>query len=109
MQNYFLNSNILAKEVDKGVTRKVLAHSENLMVCELHFEKGSVGTLHQHPHEQATYIVSGVFEFSIDGNKQILRAGDTTYKQPNVIHGAICLEEGTLIDIFTPERKDFLD
>lgn len=108
MKNYFMNNEIEGREVDPGVTRKVLAHSENLMVCELHFKKGAVGNLHSHPHEQATYIVSGAFEFNIDGNKQVLRAGDTTYKQPNVVHGAVCLEEGALIDIFTPERKDFL-
>ncbi len=108
MQNYFFNKDIEAKEVDPGVTRKVLAHNENLMVCELHFKKGAVGNLHQHFHEQCTYIISGKFEFNINGVKKILGAGDSTYKEPNVIHGAVCLEEGSLIDIFTPERKDFL-
>ncbi len=109
MKNYFINSEIEAKEVDSGVTRKVLAHNDNLMVCELHFKKGAVGSLHKHPHEQCTYIISGVFEFEINGVKQVLRAGDTTYKEPNVVHGAVCLEEGVLLDIFTPERKDFLE
>lgn len=109
MKNYFMNADVEAKEVDKGVRRKVLAHSDNLMVCELHFEKGAVGTLHQHPHEQCTYIISGKFEFNINSVKKVLQAGDTTYKEPGVVHGAVCLEEGSLIDIFTPERKDFLD
>ena len=72
------------------------------------FKKGAVGNLHQHFHEQCTYIISGKFEFNINGVKKILGAGDSTYKEPNVIHGAVCLEEGSLIDIFTPERKDFL-
>ncbi len=108
VQNYFVNAEIEGKEVDPGVFRKVLAHSENLMVCELHFQKGAVGSLHSHPHEQCTYIISGKFEFNINGVKKVLSAGDTTYKEPNVVHGAVCLEEGSLIDIFTPERKDFL-
>jgi quercetin dioxygenase-like cupin family protein len=108
IQNYFLNKDIEAKEVGEGVTRKVLAHDKNLMVCELHFKKGSIGALHSHPHEQCTYIISGKFEFEIGGKKVVLGSGDSTFKQSNIIHGAVCLEEGSLIDIFTPQREDFL-
>jgi quercetin dioxygenase-like cupin family protein len=35
-------------------------------------------------------------------------AGDSTYKQPDIEHGAVCLEAGVLLDIFTPCRQDFL-
>lgn len=108
VKNYFLDKDSEFVETDPGVYRKVLAHSDNLMICHLHFTKGSVGKLHEHIHEQCTYIISGKFEFNIGGQKCILSAGDSTYKEPNVIHGAVCLEEGELIDIFTPERKDFL-
>ena len=108
MNNFAFNKEIESVSPDPGVTRKILVHSENLMVCELHFEKGAVGKLHEHFHEQCSYIVSGVFEFEIDGVKKIVRAGDATYKQPHVLHGAVCLEEGVLLDIFYPERKDFL-
>jgi quercetin dioxygenase-like cupin family protein len=108
VQNYFVNGEIESKEAGEGVTRKVLAHHDNLMVCELHFEKGAVGALHSHEHEQCTYIVSGKFEFDIGGKKKVLSAGDSTYKQSGIVHGAVCLEAGTLIDIFTPQREDFL-
>ncbi len=108
MKNYFINSEIEGKEVDPGVFRIVLAYNNNLMVCELHFQKGAVGSLHSHPHEQCTYIISGKFEFNINGVKKVLGAGDSTYKEPGVVHGAVCLEEGKLIDIFTPAREDFL-
>ncbi len=108
IQNFFLTKDIETSEVAEGVTRKIVAHHDNLMVCELHFKKGSIGAMHSHPHEQCTYIISGKFEFDIGGKKTVLGAGDSTFKQPDIIHGAVCLEEGTLIDIFTPERKDFL-
>lgn len=108
IQNFFYTKDIEAVDVDPGVTRKVLAHSDNLMICELHFQKGARGNLHKHPHEQISYVKSGKFEFDIGGRKQIVEAGDSTYKQPDIVHGAVCLEEGVLIDIFTPERKDFL-
>lgn len=108
IKHYFVNEEIEGKEVSPGVFRKVLSYNDNLMVCELHFMEGSVGTLHSHPHEQCTYIISGLFEFNIGGEKKILGAGDSTYKEPQIVHGAVCLKEGKLIDIFTPCREDFL-
>lgn len=108
IQNYFLDKDIEFKEVDEGVERKVVAHNDNLMVCHLRFKKGAIGKLHEHVHEQCTYILSGKFEFDIGGNKMVLQKGDSTYKQSGILHGAVCLEEGELLDIFTPERKDFL-
>lgn len=108
IKHYFLDKDSEYKETDPGVTRKILAHSDNLMICHLHFKKGAIGKLHEHFHEQCTYIISGKFEFNISGEKCILGPGDSTYKEPHVLHGAVCLEEGELIDIFTPERKDFL-
>ncbi|NLL24201.1 MAG: cupin domain-containing protein [Spirochaetales bacterium] len=90
------------------MTRKILAFSKGTMLCELHFEKGAVGSLHSHPHEQISYVVSGAFEFDINGVKKIVRAGDSLYKEPNVVHGAVCLEEGILLDFFSPMREDFL-
>ena len=92
-----------------GIKRQIMAYDGQLMMVKVHFEKGAVGKLHEHFHEQCSYIVSGAFEFEIGGVKKVVRAGDATYKQPHVLHGAVCLEEGTLIDIFTPERKDFLE
>lgn len=109
MQNYFFGKDYPAKTVSEGVTRKILGYSDGLMVCELHFDKGAVGALHAHPHEQCTYIISGAFEFDIGGDKRVVRAGDCTYKQPDVVHGAVCLEEGVLLDIFAPCREDFLE
>ena len=91
-----------------GVCRKILAYTDELMCVENRFEKGSIGTLHSHPHTQITYVVSGVFEFEIDGVKKTVTAGDTMLKKNSVVHGCACLEAGVLLDIFTPMRKDFL-
>jgi quercetin dioxygenase-like cupin family protein len=106
--NYFEGDKLELEDLGDGVKRKVTAYHDNLMCVEVHFEKGAVGALHDHPHEQITYIISGVFEFNIGGNKKVLKAGDSTFKQPGIVHGAVCLEAGMLLDIFTPCRKDFL-
>ena len=108
VENFVLNSDRKANTVGEGMTRKILAFSKETMLCELHFETGAIGALHNHPHEQISYVVSGAFEFEINGVKKIVRAGDSLYKEPNVVHGAVCLEEGVLLDFFTPMREEFL-
>lgn len=92
----------------EGVKRKILAYADELMLVENHFEKGAVGALHHHPHTQATYILSGAFEFEVDGVKKVVRQGDVLLKRNDIVHGCVCLEEGVLLDIFTPMREDFI-
>jgi quercetin dioxygenase-like cupin family protein len=53
-------------------------------------------------------VESGVFEVEINSEKKMLKAGDAFYIPPNVIHGAVCLERGVLIDTFSPMREDFI-
>ena len=91
-----------------GVVRRVLAYNKDLMCVENYFEKGAVGALHRHPHTQITYVVSGVFEFEIEGVKKIVKAGDTMLKMNGAEHGCVCLEKGILLDIFNPMREDFV-
>ena len=102
------NKDVVLEDLGNGVSRKVLAHSDNMMAVEVHFEKGAIGPMHNHPHEQLTYVLSGVFEFTIGDEKQVVKAGDTMYKEPKIEHGCVCLEAGILIDNFTPMRQDFV-
>ena len=94
--------------VGEGVVRRILAYSKDLMCVENTFAEGAVGNLHHHPHTQITYVVSGVFEFEIDGEKKTVKAGDTMLKTDGVEHGCVCLKEGVLLDIFNPMREDFV-
>ena len=59
-------------------------------------------------YSQFDFLKSGAFEFTIDGVKKVVRAGDVLYKLPHIPHGCVCLEEGVLPDTFTPHRADFL-
>ena len=92
----------------KGVRRKILTYDEKIMMVRVEFEKGGIGTLHQHPHIQVTNVESGIFEIEINGRKHILNAGDAFHVPSNALHGAVCLEAGVLIDVFSPMREDFI-
>ena len=78
------------------------------MNVEVHFEKGGVGAMHTHVHEQTTYCVKGKVEFTLDGAKYLLEEGDSLYMPSNSLHGCVALEDTLLLDVFTPERDDFL-
>ena len=96
------------EDLGGGVTRKILAHDGGLMQVEVALREGAGGPLHSHPHEQLTYVLSGEFEFTIGDETKIVRAGDTLYKKPGVMHGCRCLTPGVLLDTFTPQRMDLL-
>jgi quercetin dioxygenase-like cupin family protein len=103
-----------AKEMDwedlgGGVSRKILGWDNQVMMVKVKFEKGAEGAPHQHFHTQTTYVAKGKFEFTVDGEKKTVEYGDGLYIPPNLVHGAVCLEEGVLIDVFSPVREDFLD
>ncbi len=102
------NDDISWEQVDAGVKRKIMAYDDKLMIVKVGFESGGIGSLHNHHHSQITHVESGVFEVEIDSEKKILKAGDAFYIPPNVVHGAVCLEEGVLIDVFSPMREDFI-
>lgn len=102
------NKEIDAQSCAEGVQRKILAYADEMMCVENYFEKGAVGAMHRHPHTQITYVVSGRFEFTVDGEKKIVSQGDALLKRDGVEHGCVCLEAGILLDIFHPMREEFV-
>lgn len=96
------------ENLGSGVSRKLLGYDKELMMVAVRFEKGAVGTLHHHVHRQVSYVESGRFEVTINGQTKVLCQGDSFFVAPNLVHGVVALEAGSLIDVFTPAREDFL-
>lgn len=97
-----------AEEVGPGLSRQLLGHDEHLMLVKVWFEKGAVGEVHAHPHSQGSYVVEGRFEVQVDGKTKVLGPGGSFFVPSGADHGAVCLEAGILLDVFSPARKDFL-
>ena len=108
-QKYFTSKEMKWEDLGGGVQRQFLGYDNQIMMVKVKFDKGAEGAPHEHFHTQSTFCASGKFEFTIDGEKKIVEAGDGVYISPNLLHSAICLEEGILIDVFSPVREDFLD
>ena len=102
------NNSVEKEKLENGISRKILARGGNLMMVEVCFEKGGIGAIHSHSHEQISYIHKGSFEFILNEEKEIVQANDTVYIPANIPHGVKALEDSIIIDVFTPQREDFL-
>jgi quercetin dioxygenase-like cupin family protein len=110
-----IQSKIIFKDEDhdwesmwEGIERKIIGYDTRLMTVKVKFSKGAVALLHHHPHSQSAYIVKGKFEVNIGKEKKTLSAGDGFYVPPGIEHSVVALEEGLVIDAFSPAREDFL-
>lgn len=97
-----------AQDLGGGTSRRVLAYRDDLMAVEVAFETGAEGAVHSHPHTQCSYVLSGCFSYSVEGESVELHPGDSIVVPGGLPHGTVCLEKGVLLDIFTPMRKDFV-
>lgn len=96
------------EEAAPGIQRQVYGYDKQVMMVKVKFEKEAVGAVHEHYQVQVSYVESGVFELTIGGETKVLRQGDGYFVPPHTLHGAVCLEAGVLIDVFSPYREDFL-
>jgi quercetin dioxygenase-like cupin family protein len=91
-----------------GVERQFLAYDATLMMMRVRYARGAVGAAHHHRHRQVSYVESGVFEVQMAEEARTLRPGDSFIVQPDVVHGVVAREAGSLVEVFTPAREDLL-
>jgi mannose-6-phosphate isomerase-like protein (cupin superfamily) len=79
----------------------------------MHFNTGARFSMHFHREKEETwYVQSGKFVVKwIDTNnatqnEQELNAGDTWHNPPCMPHQLICLQEGTVIEVSTPDSVE---
>lgn len=106
---YFPDPSLDLETVEPGlIDRKIRARGGRMMMVEVFFKAGAIGAEHRHPHEQLTYCLSGEFVFNVEGERSTVRAGDSLYVPASALHGTTCVADGRLLDMFTPQREDFL-
>jgi len=108
-ENFIFGDDIPLEDVAPGVKRQIMAYNDDIMLVKAIFEKGSEGYRHEHYHSQIAFIESGVFDVFVDGETKRLKAGDCFFMPPHAMHGAVCIEAGVLLDMFSPIREDFFE
>lgn len=91
-----------ASEVERtesrpGVSLRVFFKTETIKLQEVFFDAGEVAAGHAHTEDQAGYIVSGRFEFTLDGTPHELGAGDAYLIPGGVSHGVRAIETGSYV------------
>ncbi len=107
-QIFAFNRELDWEPAGEGIQRKILTYDEQVMMVRVAFEAGAVGAAHSHPHIQCSLVEQGVFDITIAGRTERLRQGDSFLVPSNAVHGAVAVEAGVLLDVFTPMREDFV-
>ena len=110
MKYFFYEDEIKKITIEEGkIERKIKSRGGQIMLVEVYCKDGAIGTPHKHVHEQACYCLEGEFEFNIGGEIKNVKAGDTLFIAYNLEHSFKLLSNtGRVLDIFTPQRLDFL-
>jgi quercetin dioxygenase-like cupin family protein len=96
-----------AVEMLPGLTRRVLATSEKMMLAEFTFQTGVTVPEHTHPHDQVGYVVSGRLRMAMGEDIRECEPGDSYHAPPGAPHSAVALEPSVVIDVFSPPREDY--
>ena len=104
---YFRRQDASVVEMMEGLTRRVLATSEGLMLAEFTFDQGAEVPTHSHPHDQVGYIVSGRMKMVIGDQTTECGPGDSYHAPPGVSHSGVALVPAVVIDVFSPPREDY--
>lgn len=107
-KKFILEAQTPWQRAGEGIRRQILGYDNQIMTVKMHFQSGAVGATHSHFHAQTSYIASGRFLFTVSDETVELAAGDGVYIEPNAVHGLQCIEEGVVIDNFSPMREDFV-
>ena len=98
---------VAAYEPDEGIELRPLVSSDDLMVVRVDVAPGASLRVHDHPHEQAGYVVVGSFTFTGD-EEHVVEEGDGYYVPPGHRHGVEGGDEPAVaIDVFTPAREEY--
>jgi quercetin dioxygenase-like cupin family protein len=108
MQNQYFHqfSDIQTKEIAPGYFSKLI-HTKDNTINFIEVKAGISLPMHQHFHEQYSFVLEGKFELTINGTPQVLDSGMFAIIPSNIVHGGTAVTDCRLIDIFSPAREDY--
>ena len=91
-----------------GITRRVLAHTEEMMLVRYAVSEGAVFPIHEHTDtQQAVYVLEGAIELNGE-HETVLEQGDSFVVGPGIRHGIEGIApESVLIDAFSPPIDEY--
>ena len=87
--------------------RARIVHSDRMSFSYVDIDPGASFTEHDHPHEQVINVLEGTFELTIEGDTQVLHAGDVAIVPPNARHRGTARTRCRILDVFAPVREEY--
>ena len=98
--------NLKGREVMPGFHGKFV-NGENMTWAFWEIKKGASIPDHFHVHEQIMHVLSGDFEFTIDGATSVFSQGDTIVIPSNMPHRGTAITNCKIMDVFSPKREEY--
>ena len=96
------------RESLKGIRQKTLVYGRKTLMVEFRLRKDAVLPIHEHPHEQTGYLLSGRLDLTIGNETRRQGPGDSWCIPGDTKHGAKAMEDSVAVEVFSPVRKDYL-
>jgi quercetin dioxygenase-like cupin family protein len=100
-------ADIPARAILGGAIQGRYAHVNAMTIGEVSLNPNTVVPMHDHPHEQLTYVIEGRFQFTVGSDTTVLEPGMVALIPGGVTHGGTTLTACKVIDIFSPIREDY--
>ena len=105
--SYFNTHNLPSVDMLPGIERRAV-WLDQVMITFFVFQPQAIVPEHAHENEQITVVTRGALKLTMDGETQILRAGDGVCIPKNASHSAVALDEITeAYDAWSPPRDDY--
>jgi quercetin dioxygenase-like cupin family protein len=95
------------KSIFNGTIRGHYTHLGKMTFGEVELDAGTDVPMHEHPHEQMTYVLNGRFQFTVGDRTAVLEPGMIAIIPGGTKHGGRTLTARRVIDVFAPAREDY--
>ena len=82
---------------------------QEMMLARVLLKKGCIVPEHSHHNEQITYVLEGALKFWIDGKVIVVNSGEVLTIPPHMPHKAEALADTVDLDVFSPQRADWIN
>jgi len=100
-------ADVPARAILGGAVQGRYLHVDEMTIGEVFLNQNTVVPMHEHPHEQLTYVIEGRFQFTVGSETTVLEPGMVALIPGGVTHGGTTLTACKVIDVFSPTRDDY--
>jgi quercetin dioxygenase-like cupin family protein len=100
-------SAIPVEKLNENITRQAV-HTGNMTIARLGIRQGGVVPEHHHTNVQISMVEAGALRFIMEGQETVVKAGQMMHILPDVPHSVVALEDSVAVDLFTPQREDWI-